>query len=94
MVSQRIIYYKDGYIQLFLQYARYFYLGQWLRDNQLEIERLFQQSSDSHNNTDTGLDDDDDRMVASPSVQLLHQAEVTKEFIMNLMKPMPPSVIE
>ena len=65
------------------QYARDFYIGQWLRDSQLELEKALQGPSDA--STDLlALEDGDDPEISSSAVAL-QQAEVKKEMLHSLM---------
>ena len=65
------------------QYARDFYIGQWLRDSQLELEKALQGPSDA--STDLlALDEGEDPEISSSAVAL-QQAEVKKEMLHSLM---------
>ena len=65
------------------QYARDFYIGQWLRDSQLELEKALQGPSDA--STDLlALEDGEDPEISSSAVAL-QQAEVKKEMLHSLM---------
>ena len=72
------------YLSLFSsQYARDFYIGQWLRDSQLELEKALQGPSDA--STDLlALEDGEDPEISSSAVAL-QQAEVKKEMLHSLM---------
>ena len=66
------------------QYARDFYIGQWLRDSQLELEKALQGNPDSPTDPMT-LDEGDDPGISSSAV-ILQQAEVKKEMLHSLME--------
>ena len=75
---------RVDYLSLFSsQYARDFYIGQWLRDSQLELEKALQGPSDA--STDLlALEDGEDPEISSSAVAL-QQAEVKKEMLHSLM---------
>lgn len=90
---------------LSLQYARNFYLGQWLRDNMTEMEKGLRSSPPGSPSSRTNnafpdplllsvRDANEDGVLPSlsPSAQLVHQAEQTKEFLLSLVEPMAPQV--
>lgn len=78
-----------------LQYARDFYTGQWLRDNQVELERALQGPalhSTSLQSDPLLMDDEEERDTElNSSAQAMHQAEKNKDFLLSLLKPMPAS---
>lgn len=67
-----------------LQYARDFYIGQWLRDSQLELEKALRGNADSP--TDPMILDEGDDPAISSSAIILQQAEVKKEMLHSLME--------
>ena len=81
------------YLSLFSsQYARDFYIGQWLRDSQLELEKALQGPSDA--STDLlALEDGEDPEISSSAVAL-QQAEVKKEMLHSLMDTKNPHEIK
>ena len=80
------------------QYAKGFYIGQWLHDNQTELEKILQSASSSspshaHSFPDMGGAEEDEYGQLDTTGKAVHQAEKIKDFLLNLMKPMSTSVI-
>ena len=80
------------------QYAKGFYIGQWLHDNQTELEKILQSASSSspshaHSFPDMGGAEEDEYGQLDSTGKAVHQAEKIKDFLLNLMKPMSTSVI-
>ena len=80
------------------QYAKGFYIGQWLHDNQTELEKVLQSASSSspshaHSFPDMGGAEEDEYGQLDTTGKAVHQAEKIKDFMLNLMKPMSTSVI-
>lgn len=69
------------------QFARDFYIGQWLRDTQLELEKVLKGSADSPTfPMDILSMDQGNAPVISSSAVALQQAEVKKEMLHSLME--------
>ena len=71
----------------FLQYARDFYIGQWLQDTQVELEKVLKGSPHSPTSPSDPLSLDHDAVPAiSQSASILQQAEVKKDMLHSLME--------
>ena len=73
-------------------------MGQWLRENQVELEKTLQStttSSPDHLPDPLMFDDitNESRTVLDPSTQAVHHAELTKDFLVSLLKPMSSSKV-
>lgn len=68
-----------------LQYSRDFYLGQWLRDTQLELEKAMKDTGEEMDPITT--DRNGDVPAISSSAAALQQAELKKEILHSLIGP-------
>ena len=66
-----------------LQYSRDFYIGQWLRDTQLELEKAMKEAGEEMDPITT--DGNGDVPAISSSAAALQQAEVKKETLHSLI---------
>ena len=78
------------------QFARDFYIGQWLYDTQLDLEKALKDNPQSptaqaENNL---LDDHDDIPTISSSAVILQQSEFKKEKIQSLLDPKAESELK
>ena len=69
-----------------LQYARDFYLGQWLRDTQVELEKALKGGGEDGPMETLGLEEEE-LPVASLSAAALQQAQLKTEMLHALMDP-------
>ena len=72
------------------QFARDFYIGQWLYDTQLDLEKALKdnpQSPTAQAEDNVLLDDHDDIPAISSSAVILQQSEFKKEKIQSLLDP-------
>ena len=72
------------------QFARDFYIGQWLYDTQLDLEKALKdnpQSPTAQAEDSALLDDHDDIPAISSSAVILQQSEFKKEKIQSLLDP-------
>ena len=77
---------------LHVQYSRDFYLGQWLRDTQLELEKVMKGSEEDMDTLT--LEERGDAPVISSSAVALQQAEVKKDMLHSLICPKNQSEIK
>ena len=77
---------------LHVQYSRDFYLGQWLRDTQLELEKVMRGSEEDMDTLT--LEERGDAPVISSSAVALQQAEVKKDMLHSLICPKNQSDIK
>ena len=71
------------------QFARDFYIGQWLYDTQLDLEKALKDNpqSPTAQAEDSALLDDEDVPAISSSAVILQQSEFKKEKIQSLLDP-------
>lgn len=68
-----------------VQYARDFYAGQWLRDNQVELERTVKGPSSLPADQLLYEEDDVGGLLESSSTQAMYLAEQNKDFLLSLL---------
>lgn len=72
------------------QFARDFYIGQWLYDSQLDLEKALKDGPHSpiSQADDLSVQDDHEKMLAvSSSAAILQQSEIKKDMIQSLLDP-------
>ena len=72
------------------QFARDFYIGQWLYDTQLDLEKALKENPQSPLSKADDLcvlDDHQNVLAVTPSAVMLQQSEAKKEVIQSLLYP-------
>lgn len=75
-----------------LQYSRDFYLGQWLRDTQVELEKAMKETGEDMDSLTA--ENNGDIPVISSSAVALQQAELKKDILHSLIGPKSQSEIK